>query len=46
MGVNFLILSFFLKVILIIGKKSDDYDSWDNWYFYETQNKSKGWVPK
>ncbi len=27
-------------------KYNEDWDNWDDWYFCETQNQGKGWVPK
>ncbi len=27
-------------------KYNDDWDGWDDWYFCETQEQIKGWVPK
>lgn len=30
---------------LLIGEKSDEHEAWDNWYFCETQDQLKGWVP-
>ena len=31
---------------LIIGEKSDKHEAWNDWYFCETQDQIKGWVPK
>ncbi|PHI28902.1 SH3 domain-containing protein [Budvicia aquatica] len=31
---------------LIIGEKFDDNQAWNDWYFCETQDRVKGWVPK
>lgn len=31
---------------LTVGEKSDDNEAWKGWYFCETQDQIKGWVPK
>ncbi len=30
---------------LTVGEKSDDNEAWKGWYFCETQDQIKGWVP-
>lgn len=31
---------------LVIGEKSDEHEAWNDWYFCETRDQVKGWVPK